>query len=207
MGDDLTKLPVDEFLDRLSARSPTPGGGSATALAGAVACALGRMVVAFAESPALRLDPSDQVKLDAADSGLRTCDQLFRALVTKDAEAYAELRAVTQRAESGAARETAVLNAIAVPMEAAATAAQALDALDAVKAISNRHLRSDLGIAGVLLAAVARSSRHTVHANLARVTDSTLRKKIHAEIQAIVERCRRRADSLEPFAADRESIR
>ncbi|MGI0068150.1 MAG: cyclodeaminase/cyclohydrolase family protein, partial [Thermoplasmata archaeon] len=35
------------FLDRIAARTPTPGGGSAAAAAGALAAALGEMVLAY----------------------------------------------------------------------------------------------------------------------------------------------------------------
>ncbi len=47
--DDLTKLTVESFLDEVADRTPTPGGGAVSALAGALACAMARMVAAYSE--------------------------------------------------------------------------------------------------------------------------------------------------------------
>src|SRR5437762_7650651 len=40
----LTKLTVEDFIEQLASSSPTPGGGSASALAGAMAAAMVEMV-------------------------------------------------------------------------------------------------------------------------------------------------------------------
>jgi formiminotetrahydrofolate cyclodeaminase len=43
----LAKLSIDEFLEQLASRTPTPGGGSVAALTGALAAGLGQMVAAY----------------------------------------------------------------------------------------------------------------------------------------------------------------
>jgi len=49
MTPDLSGLRIADYLQALGSGAPTPGGGSAAALAGALASALGRMVVSVAQ--------------------------------------------------------------------------------------------------------------------------------------------------------------
>ena len=46
------KASIETFLSELASRTPTPGGGAASALTGAVACALAEVVVAGSIKPA-----------------------------------------------------------------------------------------------------------------------------------------------------------
>src|SRR5438093_6015158 len=82
----LVNLTVHEFLDRLASEAPTPGGGSASALAGAQAAALLEMVIALtlkSEKYAASLPILEPMLARA---------QAFRedltVLVDRDAEAY-----------------------------------------------------------------------------------------------------------------------
>ncbi len=79
--DDLTKLGIDEFLDRTADRTPTPGGGSVTAAAGAHACALARMVAAF--STGKKTAPPVRTQVEETARRLHRADQLLRALITR----------------------------------------------------------------------------------------------------------------------------
>jgi formiminotetrahydrofolate cyclodeaminase len=195
---DLTRWSIDEFLDRTANRSPTPGGGSVTALVAAAACALGRMVVAYS-IPAGGDGPTHSA-VGALGQRLQTSDQLLRALVTKDAEAYAKLRAASKQARP-AEYEQALLQAVALPMEVAAIAAQTLEALNQNQAQLNRRLRSDLGIAATLLDAAAQAAKFTVVTNLPLLDDKARAGKLLADIEAILDRCRGECESIRQSAA------
>ena len=82
----LANKTVLELLDAFSAPTPTPGGGSAAALAGAVAASLLAMVAAMAKTKHGTAD--DQVALDAAHRTIMSLRTELVDLIDRDAAAY-----------------------------------------------------------------------------------------------------------------------
>ncbi|MGD2108578.1 MAG: cyclodeaminase/cyclohydrolase family protein [Phycisphaerae bacterium] len=208
--DDLAKLAIDDFLDRTGDRTPTPGGGGVTGLCGALAGALARMVASYSVNK--KTDPAVRDRLDGFARRFHRADQLLRALITRDAEAYAVMaRAGRERKQAGersegndAAEETyqrAVLAALAVPMEMAALVSDALATMDEFKSSASRYLLSDLGIAAVLAEATARAARYTVRVNVRELGDGSTRAHVLEEIDEIVGHCAGRRESVEAFAS------
>lgn len=210
MMDDLTKLAVDDLLDQTADRTPTPGGGSVTGLAGALACALARMVGSYSVNP--KTEASVATRVEGFARCFHRVDQLLRALITRDAAAYAEMtEAARERKKARAAEtatesdtvedayESAVLAALAVPMEMAALVSNALATMDEFKTAASRYLLSDLGIAAVLADATARAAWYTVRVNARQVKDATTRTRVVQEIDAIVDHCGRHRASVEAF--------
>jgi formiminotetrahydrofolate cyclodeaminase len=78
-----------------------------------------------------------------------------------------------------------------------AAAADLLRLIEALSPITNRHLRSDLAMAGVLAAAAARSGRWNVAANLSLITDVGEREKVAGEARALVADAERRCAAIE----------
>ena len=206
--DDLTKLPIDEFLDRIADKQPTPGGGSVTGATGALACSLARMVGAYSVSTKTGTEHREQIA--TALRRLRRLDEIMRALITQDAVTYAAMTVTAKRRRENPATDNidsdhadAVLAAIAVPMEMAAVASQALTVMDEVKAFANRHLLSDLGIAAVLAGATARAAEYTVRINLTELADAERRTKLRTEIEETLHHAENRRASVEAFVGDR----
>jgi len=198
-ADDLTELSVDAFLDQVADRTPTPGGGGVSALVAAAGCALARMVAAYSGKGDAASPPTQFHNV------LLRADQLFRALITRDAAAYAKLRAVAKRGETGGQRDeraeqAALLTAIAAPLEVAAVAGQVLAELDQWKTLSNPRLRSDLCVAAILLDAAGQGARSLVSLNARDLTDEAQKSKILADLTTIIERCRTHGESLQHFA-------
>ena len=202
--DDVTNLSLEAFLDQTAERTPTPGGGSVTALAGALACALARMVAAYSISS--RSNDSQRAAVDTVAGTLFRADQLMRALVTQDSLAYERLTAargkMRKNPSAQAEYEEAVLAAVSVPMEMAAIAGNVLAVLDEFKAEANRRLLSDLAIAALLAEATAGAARYTVHVNVLELHDSTIRQKTLADIGGITERCAAHRRSIESYVSD-----
>jgi len=208
--DDLTKLAIDEFLDKTADRTPTPGGGSVTGAAGALSCALARMVAAYSVNKKTEDPVREQVEGFA--QRLHRADQLLRALITRDATAYSGMtEAAKQRkaaragddaqANEAAQRmyETAVLAALAIPMEMAALASNALATMDEFKGVASRYLLSDLGIAAVLADAAARSARYTVCINAPDLKNQETRVRVMREIDQIIDHCTGHREAVETF--------
>ncbi len=183
--DDLSRKPLEEFLDALAAKSPSPGGGAVAAAIGALAAAMGRMVLAYSiREPAA---PS----LVAAADRLRHADELLRALISADAAAYDRMVSATKAAKKDPALQNAaqqaVLAAIAVPLQMAALAADALHTLDEVKADTNRYLVSDLGVAAVTALAAADAAAYNVKINTPQLLDAAARTRA---LHDVAETCR-----------------
>lgn len=199
--DDFTALSVDNFLDQVAGRTPTPGGGSVTAVAGALSCAMARMVAAYsvpkkAESPV-------RPQVESAADRFEHADILLRGLIIQDAEAYEKMtaaaKAAREDASARAGHQEAVLAAISVPMEMAALASDVLIIMDEFKAAASRYLLSDLGVAAVLAQATARAAWYSVRVNVGELTDPATRTRVMADIDQTVARCAPLCQSIESF--------
>lgn len=199
----LNRLSVESFLNQLSDRTPTPGGGSVAALAGALSCAMGRMVAAY--SVTKKTGDDKRSDIEAVASKLRRADELLRALMDKDVAAYQAMVKSAKTKDKGGAdsseHQAAVLNAIAVPMQMTAIASNALEILDDFATSASRYLISDLGVSAVLAEAAARAARYSVVVNLGELSDDGARGRILQEIDSIVEHCTRRLRSIEEFVS------
>src|SRR5438309_1023166 len=81
--------PVGEFLNAAAAKQPTPGGGSVTALVGALSASMGEMVVNYSVGKK-GLEPH-QPQLTLALTELKKARQFLLALMVEDQNAYALL--------------------------------------------------------------------------------------------------------------------
>jgi formiminotetrahydrofolate cyclodeaminase len=192
MGDSttaLSELSVRELTARLASREPIPGGGSAAALAGAMAAALVSMVV---ELTAGRPDAAEHAETlhDLGEAATQRMSALLD-LAEEDAAAYAAVvRARRLPKESEADREvraralrTAMVDAARVPLRTAEVAAEVLGLAHAIAPIGNRNAVSDAGVAAQLAAASARGALLNVRINLPHLAaDEPLRTTAPADI-------------------------
>lgn len=79
---------VEKFLEELGSKSPTPGGGAAAALAGAMAAALVEMVASLTTSGSLRTEAGRTKKLriklmKLADDDVAAFDAVMKAYKSK----------------------------------------------------------------------------------------------------------------------------
>jgi glutamate formiminotransferase / formiminotetrahydrofolate cyclodeaminase len=179
---------LDEFAEKLAARTPTPGGGSAAAAAGAFGAALGEMVVLYSQPPGA--SASALSELGAWLAGAR---RAFLDGVDDDSRAYEELRSARRALKAApddpAARTrlaTAVARAAEVPLETARrarlTARRLAEAKDGLKAA----LGSDLTTALALLDAAAVGALANATINLPDLERAGLpTEAIRAEIAAL----------------------
>jgi formiminotetrahydrofolate cyclodeaminase len=168
---------IDEFLDRLASGAPTPGGGSAAAIMGAMGAALVSMVcnvsigkkaceasepqlrALLAESEALRRRLTSMVEADiAAFDGLMAAYRLAR---TSDDD----------KARRAAAIQTSLRRATEVPLECARACADVV-AL-AARAVDHgyRQVISDAGVAVAAADAALRSAALNVFINAPALDD------------------------------------
>ncbi|HVR72553.1 MAG TPA: cyclodeaminase/cyclohydrolase family protein [Vicinamibacteria bacterium] len=188
----LLDLPARELLDRFASAEPTPGGGSASALAGALAASLLAMVCALDRTRSGAAAEREQ--LDAAGKRMREAGERLRRLVDDDSAAYdavvAAYRLPRTTEEEKAARKGAVSRAMAcateVPRETARTCLEVMRASVEAATHGNPNALSDARTAGALAWAGLLGAVENVRINLGPQPDaSTL-----AELAAVVSEAR-----------------
>jgi formiminotetrahydrofolate cyclodeaminase len=185
-------LTLGAFLDRLAAPEPVPGGGSASAVAGALAAALLAMVARLSEGRPAYAEHAATIRA-AARAGASLVDRFVR-LADADAAAYARLatafrlprttadEAEARRVEVGAAAREAAR----VPLETLEACRELLRATDALAGRSNRNAASDLAVASLLGEAAAEGAARNVTANLPFVGDEAFAAATRARADAIL---------------------
>ena len=171
------ELTVGAFVGQLASGAPTPGGGSAAALAGALGAALVQMVVALTTGrPGAEPHEDELRELALAAAGFQS--ELLQ-LVENDAAAYASVLAARRLPrETERERElrrmqidAAVREATRSPLHIAERAAEVLELAERLAPIGSRNAISDVGVAGLLAAAALRGGALNVWINLPYLPD------------------------------------
>ena len=172
------KLPLDQFLDALASNTPTPGGGTAAAVGGAMGASLAEMVAALTLSKEKYAASHDAVRPIA--EAARVARQEFVSLASEDSEAYESVVAARrlpkdteeQKAERAEKMAAANKHASEVPMRTARAAVRLLAALPDLAAKGNPNAISDAGAAALLLDACVEAALLNVGINLPGIEDA-----------------------------------
>lgn len=181
-------MTLSDFMEALSSAKPTPGGGSATALAAALAASLTSMVVRLSlDRPAYEQHAALHVEAVAASDAARS---RFLELADEDAAAYTaylEARRLphddreSELRRSAAARDAA-RKAATVPLSIVQHCHGLIDIVERLAGRSNANVSSDLDVAALLLDAAARGAAANVTVNLAAVEDEGFSDAALAEL-------------------------
>lgn len=168
----LVDLTLEEFLARLSSDSPTPGGGSVSALAGAQGAALLDMVIAVTlKNERFAASRAALAPIQAKAIALR---EEFSVLADRDAESYDAVVAANrlpkespeEKAVRKAAREKALRFATEVPLKTAELAASLAALANEVAPQINPNAASDLIVAALLAESALGGAAANVRINL-----------------------------------------
>ena len=168
----LLSLSTTDLLDRFGSQDPTPGGGSAAALAGALAASLVEMVAGL---PKTRTGaPDEREKLDAAKASAGQAGARLRQLVDLDTDAYNAVTAAyrlpkasdEEKAARTAAIAAAMRQATDVPLETCERSAEVLRAAAQALAHGNPNAASDVRTAMALCRAALDAGAENVRANV-----------------------------------------
>jgi formiminotetrahydrofolate cyclodeaminase len=175
---DFSKLSLNDFLDLLASDAPTPGGGTAAAVSGAMGASLAAMVAALTLTREKYADAHEAVRTIAQAAAHARLE--FIDLAREDSEAYnllvAARRLPKDTDEQKAAREKAVAaasrRATEIPMRTARLAARTLQLLPDLVEKGNPNAASDAGTAALLLEAAAEGALLNVGINLSGISDA-----------------------------------
>lgn len=187
----LTDRPVADLLAAFRDSNPTPGGGSASALAGAVGASLLAMVAGLPKPRTATEE--DAERLAAARQRCTELSERLAALVDRDAEAYGLVvsayrlpKGSSEENEARSARiQSALAAAIEAPLDVMRRSAEAVEQGAAVAAFGNRNAASDVQVGLELLGAAVRGARLNVEINLGSVKDAAYSKRVRDEVQRL----------------------
>ena len=144
---------ISEYLEVLSSKAPVPGGGGASALAGALGNALGQMVVNLTVGKKKYAEVEEETQKYLTD--LKTMQQEFLHLSDRDAEVFAPLAECyrlpsttpEEKEHKDAVMEEKLLDASMVPVEIMEKSLELLEILDVLADKGSRMAVSDVGVA------------------------------------------------------------
>ena len=145
-------MTIQEFLDVLSSKEPVPGGGGASALAGALGNALGQMVANLTIGKKKYALVEDEIK-ELAER-MKGIQGQFTALADQDAKVFAPLAKCyslpsgteEEKAYKAEVMEARLLEASLVPMEIMEKAWEMLEIMDILADKGSRMAVSDVGV-------------------------------------------------------------
>ena len=181
---------IDKFLEALASSAPTPGGGGAAALCGALAIALGNMVGNLTLGKKKYADVQEDIaELNAKAEALRAG---FVALVDADAEAFAPLSRAYSIPKDDPARdeimEPALLKAAEAPLEIMRKCAEALDLISGYAAKGSALAISDAGCAAALCGAAMEAAALNVKINTKSMKNRAVADNINAETNELLQK-------------------
>lgn len=184
--------PIRQFLDELASKSPTPGGGSAAAIMGAMGAALVSMVcnLTVGKKNYEPVESEMQATLGAAEA-LRA--ELTR-LIQADVAAFDGLMSAyalpkdseEQKAARSAAIQTALKTATDVPLRCAKACAELIDLSRVVAEKGNKNAVSDAGVAVLAGYAALKSAALNVYVNVNAIKDETFVHERISELNAVL---------------------
>lgn len=189
----LVGLTLTEFTDALGSDQTAPGGGSASALAGALGAALAVMVAKLTQGREKYAAYWDEMATVQAKA--ETLKTRLLALVDADTEAYNQVTAAyklpketdAQKSERSAVLQAAFRVATDVPMLTAEACAEVLELASQVVAHGNRNAASDAAVAALLAHAGLRGAARNVCINLGSLNDETFRTQAANRAAMLVE--------------------
>jgi formiminotetrahydrofolate cyclodeaminase len=187
----LVNMTVGEFIDQLASANPTPGGGSASALAGAMAAGMVEMACNLTVGREKFHDVEEDLKVVLARANeLR---RLMLTAVDEDTESYNavshayKLPRVTdeEKAQRTAAIQSALQHATEVPLKVAKAAMETYDLGRIAVEKSNPNVASDARVALLLASAARDGAIANVEINLSSITDGDFIARMQSELEGL----------------------
>jgi formiminotetrahydrofolate cyclodeaminase len=187
----LIDKPLRELLNAFSSSDPTPGGGSASALASSIGVSLLMMVAGLPKTK--RNIDEDRQRLADVVSALTPLRQQLVDAIDADTAAYDAVVAAYKLPkgtdEEKQARRDAVQRALAratdVPLGVMRLSASALAQAAVVAAHGHAGASSDVGVAQALLRAGLEGGRLNVEINLGSMTDAGYVARVRADVERL----------------------
>lgn len=193
---------IEEFLNALSSKKPVPGGGGASALAGALGNALGQMVANLTIGKKRYAGVEEEVK--ALLERMTGLQQDFLKLADRDEEVFAPLAAAyglptgteEEKAYKDGVMEARLLDASLVPLEIMEKAVEMLDILDILAVKGSRMAVSDVGVGVQFIRASLLGAVMNVYINTKSMKNREKAMELNRKADGLVEQGTAQADRI-----------
>lgn len=184
---------MKKYVDDLAGKLPAPGGGSATALVGALASALNSMVSNFTlgNERFKSIADEDEVKKNLESSEKLKVELL--SLVDEDVNVYSKVSSaykLPRNTEGEKNRrdemiQSALKEAAKVPLRTLEISIEILRLSKVLLKLGNPNLLSDVGVAACLADSTLKSSIINIEVNLAGIKDKEFAENLRKVIDQI----------------------
>ena len=168
---------VGKYLNDAAAKLPAPGGGSVSALAGALGAAMASMVANFTVGKEKYKDVEEEMEQILSES--EELRKRLAELTDADVQAYGKVSTAyrmpkstdEEKAKRSRAIQEACKEALGVPLEATKCCHEILKLSRRLVDIGNVNLISDVGVAVILAEAALQAAALNVEINLVSIKD------------------------------------
>lgn len=193
----MIQQPFDRIVAALAAKTPTPGGGAAAAMAGCMGAALFLMVVRYSRGKKANLDRD--ADLAAAEQKLDAQLQALLPMAERDCRSFDGVSAAfgmkkdtdAEKAARNAAIQQATVGAMVVPEETLAMCRDVFTTIHPVIGCIGKTIASDLAAGAQLLLAGAEGAYLNVRINAGSLDDKAFAAMAMARADAVLAEARK----------------
>lgn len=187
----LVEKTVTAFTEELASASPAPGGGSVSALAGALGAALTAMVCRLTLGN--EKYGNVQVEIDVLVRKADDLSELLTKYVDEDTAAFNQVMAAyrlpkdtqEQKTIRSQAIQQAMQNAASLPLRVAENCLEIITMAVQVLRIGNANAASDAAVSGLMAHAGLHGALYNVRINLASIKDQQFVDNTQAKVDAL----------------------
>jgi len=178
------KSGMKTFVDTVAANTPTPGGGSVSALAGSLSAALGEMVCGLTVGKKKYLDVTEELKIVLKKVQALRQELIF--LIEKDAQGFDQVLAARRMpkytefeiAQRNTKIQEATLTATSIPLEVMEKTVAVMEHLPVIAEKGNVNSISDVGVANLMAISAVKGANMNVRINLPGLEDEGKRNEL-----------------------------
>lgn len=184
---DSSSSSIADYLNQLSSASPIPGGGSVSALLGAIGFSLGNMVANLTKEQTSNLEVKSEMQLITEQ--LNTIIQDFLLLMKQDEVAFLPLSKAYYLPQHFPDREDimeeALKNAASVPYHVLSLLGSTIDIFERIYLLNISHATSDIGIGVSICKASFESSILNITVNTKFMKNKSYAKELNTMAKEI----------------------
>ena len=180
------------FLDLVAGKSATPGGGSVSAMAGALAGSLGSMVCNLTIGKKKYADVEKELSEILSETDILRSELAF--LIEKDAQAFDRVMTAMkmpkatdfEKDQRNKKLQEATLEATSVPLEVMEKAVEVMKRLPVIAEKGNVNSISDVGVANLMAISAVKGAYMNVKINLPGLDDEKEKKEFKSKADALL---------------------
>ncbi|XP_052803655.1 formimidoyltransferase-cyclodeaminase-like [Mya arenaria] len=207
----LVTMDVKDFILTVGSRSPSPGGGSVSALAAALGAALGSMVgfLTYGNRKFEHLDGQMRKLIPSLYKAMKDLTPFIDA----DAAAFSEYMLAMKLPAEGeeeqqmktAALQQGLCTAIQVPLTVARISNSLWGPLTELAMVGNINCKSDLQVGARMLETAVWGAYYNVKTNLDDVKDEDFKKKVSEEVDGAIKHAQESCGAILKILEDRKA--